>query len=166
MIPVHCDLDAADADATPCGDLEKFEAQASARGDGEAGVGEAEAAQSAEQHIGHRLDPQAESVRAHAVRRGAVGEQVELALLDAVLHLAALAGQVLVQAPGVIFPGSERGDDETRIGLAVGPFGLAADPAFAAPYAGGLTKFEPGEIERLPVPPVQELRERRAAAAL
>ena len=33
-------------------------------------------------------------------------------------------------------------------------------------YAGGLTKFEPGEIERLPVPPLEELCERRAAAAL
>ena len=27
-------------------------------------------------------------------------------------------------------------------------------------YAGGLTKFEPGEIERLPVPPLEELHER------
>ena len=33
-------------------------------------------------------------------------------------------------------------------------------------YAGGLTKFEPGEVERLPVPPLEELRERAAAAAL
>ena len=26
-------------------------------------------------------------------------------------------------------------------------------------YAGGLTKFDPGEIERLPVPPLEELRD-------
>ena len=88
-VRVHCNLDAADADADPRGDLERFEARASACGDGEAGVGEAEAAQGADQHIGRRREPQAEAVRADAVRRGAIGERVELALLDAILHLAA-----------------------------------------------------------------------------
>ena len=44
MVDVRCDIDAADADANPCGDLEQFDVQASACGDGEAGVGEAEAA--------------------------------------------------------------------------------------------------------------------------
>ena len=71
MVRIHCALDAADADAHPCGD-------------------------------------------------------------DAVLHLAALAVEVLVQTTGVIFPGGERGDDEARIGLAVGPCLLGDDPAFAA----------------------------------
>ena len=87
----------------------------------------------AEQHISHRGEPQAELVGAHAVRRRAVGEQVELALLDAVLHIAALAIQVLVEAPGVVRAGGERGDDKARTGLVMDPFRLADDAAFAAP---------------------------------
>ena len=62
-------------------------------------VCQADAAQGAEQHIGHRGEPQAELVGAHGRGRGAVGEQVELALLDAVLHLAARAVDLLVEMP-------------------------------------------------------------------
>jgi len=39
--------------------------------------------------LGHRGEPQAQLVGAHGVGRGAVGVEVELTLLDAVLHLAA-----------------------------------------------------------------------------
>ena len=60
-------------------------------------------------------------------RTGRVG------VLDAVLHLAALAAEVFVQTPGIIRAGGERGDGEARIGLAMGPFRLADDAAFAAP---------------------------------
>ena len=62
---------------------------------------QADPAQRAEQHIGHRGEPQAQLVGAHGGRRGAVGEQVELAFLDAVLHLAAGAVDPLVEAAGV-----------------------------------------------------------------
>ena len=104
--------------------LSKLKAQTSACGGGGAGAGETEAARGAEQHISHRGEPQAEPVGAHAVRRGAIGEQVEQAFLDAVLHLAALAVEVLVEIPGVICPDGERGGAEARIGLAAGPFRL------------------------------------------
>ena len=56
---------------------------------GELGMGQADAAQGTDQHIGHRGEPQAQLVGAHGVGRGAVGVEVELTLLDAVLHLAA-----------------------------------------------------------------------------
>ena len=81
-------------------------------------MGEAEAAQGAKQHIGYRREPRAGSVGAHAVRRGAIGARVELTLLDAVLHFAALAADVFVQAPGVMRAGDKRGDAEKR-GLAL-----------------------------------------------
>ena len=89
-----------------------------AGGLGELGVGEADAAQRAEQHIGHGGEPQPQLVGAHGGGRGAVGEQIELALLDAVLHLAAGAVDVLVEAAGVDLGGPQRGDDEARVGRA------------------------------------------------
>jgi hypothetical protein len=46
---------------------------------------------SADQHISHRREPQPQLVAAHRLGQGAVGEQVELAFLDAVFHLAARA---------------------------------------------------------------------------
>ena len=61
---------------------------------------QADAAQRAEQHIGHRGEPQAQLVGAHGGGRGAVGEQIELAFLDAVLHLAAGAVELLVERGG------------------------------------------------------------------
>ena len=63
---------------------------------------EADAAQGADQDIGHRGEPQAQLVGAHRRGRGAVGEQVELALLDAVLHLAAGAVDLLVEMAGLV----------------------------------------------------------------
>ena len=97
------------------------------------GAGEADAAQRAQQHIGHRGEPQAQLVGAHGGGRGAVGEQVELALLDAVLHLAAGAVDLLVEVRASQLGSAERGDDEARIGLALRPLGLADDAAPAAP---------------------------------
>ncbi len=44
-----------------------------------------------------------------AHRRGAVGEQIELAFLDAVLHVAAGAIELLVEAPRVRLLFAERG---------------------------------------------------------
>ena len=93
-----------------------------------------DAAQRAHEHIGHGGEPQPQLVGAHGRRRRAVGEQVELALLDAVLHVAARAVDVLVEdaapRPRVAI---ERGDDEARVGLALGPLGLADHAPLAAP---------------------------------
>ena len=61
----------------------------------------ADAAQGAEQDVGHRGEPQPQLIGAHRRRRGAVGEQVDLAFLDAVLHLAAGAIDLLVEKAAV-----------------------------------------------------------------
>src|SRR5580692_5082452 len=57
--------------------------------------------QCTEQHIGHGGKPQAELVGPHGGGGGAVGIEVELALFDPVLHLAACAVDLLVQVPGL-----------------------------------------------------------------
>lgn len=75
--------------------LEQFEANGGTACLGETGVGQADAAQRADQHIGHGGEPEPELVGAYGGGRSAVGEQVELAFLDAVLHLAAGAVEVL-----------------------------------------------------------------------
>jgi hypothetical protein len=56
---------------------------------GELGMREPDPTQRAEQDISERGKPQAYLVGPHSCRRGAVGEQIELAVLDPVLHLAA-----------------------------------------------------------------------------
>src|SRR5260370_16366568 len=129
----HGDLDAADGDADQRADLEEFEADRAAGGIGELCRLEAEAAQSFEQHISHRGEPQAKLVGPHGGGRRAVGEEIELAFLDAVLHLAAGAIAVLVEHSGVGALLAERGHDEARIGLALGVLALADDPPAAGP---------------------------------
>ena len=110
---------------------------------GEPGGRQRDAAQRREQHVGHRGEPQAELVRAHRPGRGAVGEQVELALLDPVLHLAAGAVEPLVERLRAQAAGLS--EVTTKRGLAlVSPLppgqllGLADHPARAAPAVQGL----------------------------
>ena len=129
----HGQLDAPHADPDLGADLEQLEADGAAGGLGELGVAEADAAQGAEQHIGHRGEPQAELVGAHGGGRRAVGEEVALALLDAVFHLAASAVDLFVEVAGAGLGGFERGDDEAGVFLAGGVLGLGDDPAPAAP---------------------------------
>src|SRR5690348_12395257 len=129
----HGDLDAADADAHERPDLQELETDGAASSVGERARLEAEPAQRLHQHIGHGSEPQAELVGAHRGRRGAVGEEIELALLDAVLHLAAGAVEVFIERAGVRALWRERRDDKTRIGLAARPLGLADDTPDAAP---------------------------------
>ena len=80
-----------------------------------------------------RGEPEPELVGAHCRGRGAVGEQVALAFLDPVLHLAAGAVDLLVEEAAVGLGSFERGDDEARIGLALRPLRLADHPAPAGP---------------------------------
>ena len=65
-------------------------------------MAEADAAQGADQNIGHRGEPQAQLVGAHRVGRGAIGIEIELAFLDAVFHLAAGAVELLVEVAGLV----------------------------------------------------------------
>src|SRR4249919_1661815 len=99
----------------------------------ERGVVQADPAQGAQQHIGHRVEPESQLVGAHCGGRGAVRIEVELTLLDAVLHLAACAIDLLVEMPGLARVAPKRGDDEARIGLTLGPLGLCDNPTVAAP---------------------------------
>src|SRR5687767_710206 len=74
-------------------------------------------------------EPQAELVGAHGCRGGAIGEQIELLLLDAVLDLTAGAVDVLVKCAGVDRAGRQRGDDEARVGAFGQMLGLGHDAA-------------------------------------
>src|SRR5439155_24177212 len=131
----HGELDASHADPHHGTDLEQLEAERAAGRFGKLGVRKADATQHAEQDIARGREPQAELIGAHRGGRGAVGEQIELALLDAVLHFATGAVDHLVETLSADLAGLERGDDEARIGLAAGELRLADDAASAAPPA-------------------------------
>ena len=96
---------------------------------------QSDAAQGAQQHIGHRGKPQAQLVCPHGGGRGAIGIKIKLTLLDPVLHVAAGAVDLFVKIAGLAFGTRERGDDEARIGLVFCPFRLRHDPALATPAA-------------------------------
>ena len=76
----HGELDATHAGAHKRADLEQLEADGAAGGAGELSMSQADAAQGAQQHIGHRGKPQPQLVGAHRFGRGAIGVKVELAL--------------------------------------------------------------------------------------
>src|SRR5580700_3654562 len=109
-------------------------------------MAEADAAQGADQDIGHRGEPQPQLIGAHRVGRGAVGIEIELAFLDAVFHLAAGAIEFLVEVAGLVRLTRQRSDDKAWVGLALGPFRLGDDPALAAPAL----ERPPSEVLRLP----------------
>src|SRR5437016_10682542 len=95
------------------------------------------------------------------------GIEIELALLDPVLHLAAGAVELLVEVFGLAFGARQRGDDEAGIGLAVGELGLANDPAPAAPAATHRRPHEALEgARRLAGPPALRLGPRELACHL
>ena len=97
----HCDLDPPYADPHQRAEFQQPEPDGAAGGIGELRVGQSDAAQRAEQHIGHRGEPQAKLVGPHGGSRSAVGEQIELTLLDPVLHLATCAVDLLIEASPV-----------------------------------------------------------------
>src|SRR5512143_2582805 len=68
---------------------QQLETQRVAGGGGEPGMGQADAAQRGQQHVGERGEPQPELVGPHRRGAGAIRIEVELALFDPVLHLAA-----------------------------------------------------------------------------
>jgi branched-chain amino acid transport system substrate-binding protein len=78
----HGDLDPAYALAHLRADLQELEADGAAGGGGELGVSEPDPAQRFEQDVSEGREPKPELVGAHGRRRRAVGEQIELLLLD------------------------------------------------------------------------------------
>src|SRR3954468_21874209 len=129
----HGDMDPAHADLYQRTDLQQFQPDVAATGPGKLGEGQPDPAQRAQQHIGKRSEPQAQLIGPHGGCRGAVSEQVQLAFLDPVLHLAAGTVGPLIQPPGVDLGHCQGGDDEAWIGLALGPFGLADDAPPSVP---------------------------------
>ena len=136
----HSELDPADTDGDERPDLEELAADGAASGIGQIGGLQGNPAQVVDQHISHRGEPQAELVGRHGAGRGAVGEQVDLTLLDAVLHLAAGTVDILVEMAAIAF--SQRGDDEAGVCLPRGPLGLGDDAPLAAPALAG----QPGKV--------------------
>jgi hypothetical protein len=94
-------LDPAHAYPDVGADLKELEPDGAARRDGKLGVPEPDPTQRLEQHIGEGREPQPELVGTHGRRRRAVGEQIELLLLNPILDLAAGAVHVLVQGARV-----------------------------------------------------------------
>src|SRR5438128_11462704 len=142
----HGDFDAPDTDSDQRADLEELKADGGAAGLGEPGGAKADATQRADEHIGHRREPEPELVGAHRSSRGAVGEQVELAFLDPVFHLAAGAVELLVERAGLdLWPG-QGGDEEAGIAVALGHLGFGDDAPGAAPAVAR----PPGEVLEAP----------------
>src|SRR5260221_9994218 len=98
------------------------------------------------------MEPQAQLIGPDGGGRGAVRIKVELTLLDPIFHLAARAVDVLVEIFGSALGALERGDDEARIGLALGPLGLGDDPALTTPAAPCLILELPEGARRLAGP--------------
>ena len=113
-------------------DLEQALSQPSRTRSSVAGVGERQAAQSGEQRVGETGDKQPELVRPPGLGTGAVGVEVELLVLDAVLHVTAGAVNLVVQGLGVA---GEAGDDKAPVAPDAVVLGLGDQPAGALPRA-------------------------------
>ena len=112
----HRDLDPAHAAPHLGADLQQLEPDGAAGRGGELGVAQADAPERLEQHISEGREPQPELVGAYGCGRGARSEEIELLLLDPVLHLTAGAVDVLVEGTGGDRAGWQRGHDEARVG--------------------------------------------------
>lgn len=83
----------------------------------------------AQEHVGERGKPQPQLVGAQGSRAGAVGEQVELLFLDAVLHIPAGAVDLFIQGLGRGVVLGQVGDDEARVATFLEVLGLGDDTA-------------------------------------
>ena len=92
-----------------------------------------DAADTVDEDIGESGEEQAELVGFVGVRAHAIGEQIELAVLDAVFHVAAWAIGVFVEFPGRDLVAIQGGDEEAAALLVSG---LVFDPGDDAPGAG------------------------------
>jgi hypothetical protein len=127
------DLDPPHAAPDQGAQFQQLQSDRAAGGLGKLRERQTDAAQRAEQYVGHRGKPEPQLVGLHGRGGRAVGEQVELALLDAVFHLAAGTVDLLIEMPCANLARCERRDNKARVGLAAGDFGLADDAPFAAP---------------------------------
>ena len=89
-----------------------------------------------EQDVGERCQPQTQLVGTHRGGRGAIGIEIELALLDPVLHVATGTIELLVEVFGLAFGARQRSHDEARVGFALGELGLGRPPAAGGSSCG------------------------------
>lgn len=75
-----------------------------------------EATQCVHQHVGERSEVQPQSIGTYRRGAGAIGEQAELLLLDAVLHIAAGAVELFIQPLGRAVMPRQIGHHEARVG--------------------------------------------------
>ena len=94
------ELDAPHGVDAPGADLEQLETDGRGNGVGQGGIFQGDAADAVDEDIGEGGEDQAHLVGLVGVRAHAVGEQIELAVLDTVFHVAARAIDVLVEFPG------------------------------------------------------------------
>ena len=88
--------DPSHGDADDGSDLEQLQADGVAAGLSQRRVLQSVLPQRLEEDIGRARQPQPELIGSHGLATGAIGEQAELLLLDAVLHLAPGAVQILI----------------------------------------------------------------------
>ena len=93
-------------------ELQKFQADGIGDGLGQGRLFQGDAADTVDEDIGESGEEQAELVGFVGVRAHAIGEQIELAVLDAVFHVAAWAIGVFVEFPGRDLVAIQGGDEE------------------------------------------------------
>src|SRR5215469_16939508 len=129
----HPHFDPADAELHQSADLKQLETDGAAGGVGKVRLIQTDATQRAQEHIGHRGKPQAQLVSPHSGRGGSIGIEIELALLNPILHISAGTVHFLIEIARFALDAFERGDNEARIGFAVRPLGFGNNSALAAP---------------------------------
>ena len=114
-------------------ELQKFQAYGIGDGFGQGRLFQGDAADTVDEDIGESGEEQAELVGFVGVRAHAIGEQIELAVLDAVFHVAAWAIGVFVEFPGRDLVAIQGGDEEAA---ALFVSGLVFDVGDDAPWSG------------------------------
>ena len=119
-------------------DLQELEADGGALGAGIFAALESEPSDCIHQSVGEAGEQQAELVGPPAVAGGAVREELELLLLDAVLHLAAGAVETVVEITALA---REVGHHEARVGALGAVLETRDHPAHAVPGLGAVDEF-------------------------
>ena len=113
-------------------------ADSGARRLGEPGVFQGNTPDVVEEDVGERAEQQAELVGPPSVTAGAVGVEVELLLLDPVLHVAACTVDVVVKFLRIAFEGR---DNVTRIASKTAVFGFHDNTTLPVPCSCRITEF-------------------------
>ena len=149
------EVDAPATDAHTGRDLEQLQAYLANRGTGPLGAFEHLGLQDGEYQVGKTRKPQAQLVGSFEVSAGAIGKQVELLLLDAVLHVPSGTVKLLVEPPRVKALGSipfealrrQVGHHKTRIF----PFGQHLSFAHHSPKSTPAFLGAVAKLHKLPI---------------